>query len=138
MVGMSIFDSPCMISLLVGFASVLLSAVIGIVAGLAAGYIGGKVDAVIMRIADIQLSFPTILIALLIDGIMRGILDREQYEAMIIPVLVLSIGNLKLGAVCPDGAGLHTGGAEQGICAGGTDYWPASGPDHDPTCIAST
>ena len=80
------------ISLLVGFASVLLSAVIGIAAGLAAGYIGGKVDAVIMRIADIQLSFPTILIALLIDGIMRGLLDREQHDAMIIPVLVLSIG----------------------------------------------
>lgn len=80
------------ISLLVGFASVVLSAVIGISAGLVAGYIGGKVDAVIMRIADIQLSFPTILIALLIDGIMRGILDREQHDAMIIPVLVLSIG----------------------------------------------
>lgn len=80
------------ISLLVGFASVVLSAVIGISAGLIAGYMGGKVDAVIMRIADIQLSFPTILIALLIDGIMRGILDREQHDAMIIPVLVLSIG----------------------------------------------
>lgn len=80
------------ISLLVGFASVVLSAVIGISAGLVAGYIGGKVDAIIMRIADIQLSFPTILIALLIDGIMRGILDRTQHDAMIIPVLVLSIG----------------------------------------------
>tara|TARA_R110001592_G_scaffold58296_3_gene176757 strand:- start:1825 stop:2775 length:951 start_codon:yes stop_codon:yes gene_type:complete len=80
------------ISLLVGFASVVLSAVIGISAGLVAGYMGGKVDALIMRIADIQLSFPTILIALLIDGIMRGILDREQHDAMIIPVLVLSIG----------------------------------------------
>lgn len=80
------------ISLLVGFASVILSAVIGITAGLVAGYVGGKVDAVIMRIADIQLSFPTILIALLIDGISRGILDREMHEAMIIPVLVLSIG----------------------------------------------
>jgi peptide/nickel transport system permease protein len=70
----------------------VLSAVIGISAGLVAGYMGGKVDALIMRIADIQLSFPTILIALLIDGIMRGILDREQHDAMIIPVLVLSIG----------------------------------------------
>ena len=80
------------ISLLVGFASVVLSAIIGISAGLVAGYMGGKVDAFIMRIADIQLSFPTILIALLIDGIMRGILDREQHDAMIIPVLVLSIG----------------------------------------------
>jgi peptide/nickel transport system permease protein len=80
------------ISLLVGFASVILSAVIGIAAGLIAGYVGGKVDAVIMRIADIQLSFPTILIALLIDGISRGILDRELHDAMIIPVLVLSIG----------------------------------------------
>jgi len=80
------------ISLLVGFASVILSAVIGIAAGLISGYVGGKVDAIIMRIADIQLSFPTILIALLIDGISRGILDRDMHEAMIIPVLVLSIG----------------------------------------------
>lgn len=80
------------ISLMVGFASVLLSAALGIVAGLVAGYVGGRVDAVIMRIADIQLSFPTILIALLVDGVSRGVVPREQHDAMIMPVLILSIG----------------------------------------------
>src|SRR3954452_9130184 len=55
------------ISLLVGFASVLLAAVLGVGLGILAGYIGGWVDAVVMRLADIQLSFPPVLIALLID-----------------------------------------------------------------------
>jgi peptide/nickel transport system permease protein len=56
------------VSLLVGLASVALAAVAGVSLGLAAGYLGGRVDAFIMRVADVQLSFPAILIALLIDG----------------------------------------------------------------------
>ncbi len=62
------------VSLLVGFTSVVLSMVIGIALGLIAGYKGGLIDAFIMRVAEIQLSFPTILVALLINGIMRGVL----------------------------------------------------------------
>jgi peptide/nickel transport system permease protein len=80
------------ISLFVGFSATLLAILIGVSAGLAAGYNGGTIDAVIMRIADIQLSFPAILIALLIFGIARGIIPANQQESMAIWVLILAIG----------------------------------------------
>jgi peptide/nickel transport system permease protein len=64
------------ISLLVGLASVIFAMVLGVTLGLIAGYVGGKVDAFIMRIVDVQLSFPAILIALLIDGVARAVLPR--------------------------------------------------------------
>ena len=80
------------VSLLVGFTSVVLSMVIGIALGLIAGYKGGLIDAFIMRVAEIQLSFPTILVALLINGIMRGVLPPSQHAELTILVLVLSIG----------------------------------------------
>jgi peptide/nickel transport system permease protein len=80
------------ISLGVGLASVLFSLVFGVSAGLLAGYFGGRLDAVIMRIADVQLSFPAILIALLIDGVARVALPAERHDDIAIPVLVLSIG----------------------------------------------
>lgn len=80
------------LSLGVGFASVLVAATIGVTLGLVSGYAGGMVDTVIMRIAEVQLSFPAILIALLIDGIMRGIVPLELLDALAIYVVVLSIG----------------------------------------------
>ena len=80
------------ISLLVGFSSVLLAASIGVTLGLISGYVGGAVDAVIMRVADVQLSFPAILVALLIDGVARGVLPRETHDELAIPVLILAIG----------------------------------------------
>jgi peptide/nickel transport system permease protein len=80
------------ISLGVGLASVLFSLVLGVSLGLLAGYLGGRLDAVIMRIADIQLSFPAILIALLIDGVARVALPRELHDELAIYVLVLAIG----------------------------------------------
>lgn len=80
------------VSLLVGFTSVVLSMFIGIALGLVAGYKGGLIDAFIMRVAEIQLSFPTILVALLINGIMRGVLPPAQAAELTILVLVLSIG----------------------------------------------
>ncbi len=79
------------ISLAIGFASVLLSVAIGVFVGLLAGYFGGRLDAVIMRIADVQLSFPAILIALLIDGVARIALGGDRHEEIAIPVLILSI-----------------------------------------------
>jgi peptide/nickel transport system permease protein len=79
------------ISLGVGFASVLLAAVLGTGLGLLSGYVGGALDAVIMRIADVQLTFPTILIALLIDGIVGGLLPRAVHEELKIYVLVVAI-----------------------------------------------
>ncbi|MCZ4091358.1 ABC transporter permease [Sinorhizobium psoraleae] len=80
------------ISLFVGFASVLLAAVLGVFLGLVGGFVGGFVDAVIMRVADVLLSFPAILVALLINGVMRGILPANQHEGAAIVVLVLAIG----------------------------------------------
>jgi len=80
------------ISLGVGLASVFLSLVFGVSLGLLAGYFGGRLDAVIMRIADVQLSFPAILIALLVDGVARVALPAERHDDIAIPVLVLSIG----------------------------------------------
>ena len=80
------------ISLGVGLASVLFAALLGVGLGLLSGYAGGRLDAFIMRVADIQLSFPAILIALLIDGVARAALPRETHDGIAIPVLVLSIG----------------------------------------------
>lgn len=80
------------ISLLVGFASVVFSLVLGVSLGLLSGYVGGVLDAFIMRVAEIQLSFPAILIALLVDGIARGLLPSDQRENLAIYVLIFSIG----------------------------------------------
>jgi peptide/nickel transport system permease protein len=80
------------ISLLVGFAGVAFAMLLGVGLGLIAGYLGGAVDSVIMRIADVQISFPSILIALLIDGVMRGLLPMERQDELAIYVLVLAIG----------------------------------------------
>ena len=79
------------ISLVVSLVAVLLAALIGVTLGLVAGYRGGRVDAVIMRVADIQLSFPAILIALLIDGSARVALPPEAHDRLAIPVLIASI-----------------------------------------------
>ena len=79
------------ISLLVGFLSVILAMLIGVTVGLIAGYTGGLTDTVLMRIADVQLTFPAILIALLVDGVMRGLLPPEMHEEVAIYVLVLAI-----------------------------------------------
>ena len=80
------------ISLLVGFSAVCLAAVIGVTLGLVSGYIGGWVDALIMRIADVQVTFPSILIALMIFGVARELTPVEQREEAAILVLILSIG----------------------------------------------
>jgi peptide/nickel transport system permease protein len=80
------------ISLGVGLAAVLFSAFLGVSLGLLAGYLGGRLDAFIMRVADIQLSFPAILIALLIDGVARVALPHALHDALAIYVLVLAIG----------------------------------------------
>ena len=80
------------ISLFVGALAVVLALVVGISAGLVAGYAGGALDAVLMRIADVQLTFPAILIALLVDGVVRAVLPRDSHEQAEVYVLVFSIG----------------------------------------------
>ncbi len=79
------------VSLMVGFFAVMLAMTLGIALGLLSGYVGGKVDAFIMRVADVQLSFPAILIALLIDGVARAALPREAHDTAALYVLVLAI-----------------------------------------------
>lgn len=78
-------------SLVVGLTSVAVAAITGIALGLVSGYFGGLADAVIMRVADVQLSFPAILIALMIDGITRSVIDRELHDTLAVPVLVMAI-----------------------------------------------
>ena len=80
------------LSLAVGLASVFFALLLGVSLGLVSGYFGGRLDAAIMRVADVQLSFPAILIALLIDGVARVALPSERHDAIAIPVLVLAIG----------------------------------------------
>jgi peptide/nickel transport system permease protein len=79
------------ISLAIGAASVVLSIVLGVGLGLLSGYVGGRVDAFIMRICDVMLSFPAILVALLIDGVARAALPRESHSEVAYVVLVLAI-----------------------------------------------
>ena len=80
------------VSLFVGFAAVFFSVVMGVTLGLVAGYVGGRTDALIMRVADIQLSFPAILIALLFFGVARGLIAAANHEQMAIWVLIVAIG----------------------------------------------
>ena len=80
------------LSLAVGLLSVLLAGALGIVLGLVAGYAGGTIDAIIMRVADVQLTFPAILIALLIDGSVRAIVGEQRNEELAFYVLIFSIG----------------------------------------------
>jgi peptide/nickel transport system permease protein len=80
------------VSILVGVASVVLAVAIGVPAGLLAGYRGGWVDALIMRAADIQLTFPAILVAVIIDGIARTAIGGAAHERLAVPLLILAIG----------------------------------------------
>ena len=80
------------ISLLVGFSSVIFALILGVGLGLISGYIGGTLDAVIMRIAEVQISFPAILIALLVDGVLRTVIPDTDTEYLAITVLIFSIG----------------------------------------------
>jgi peptide/nickel transport system permease protein len=79
------------LSLLIGLSAMAIATVLGVGLGLAAGFYGGRFDAIIMRIADIQLALPAILTALLIDGIARGILPPELQQDLRVVVLTLAI-----------------------------------------------
>jgi peptide/nickel transport system permease protein len=78
------------ISMLVGLASVVLSVIVGVALGLLSGFVGGKIDAFIMRVCDVMLSFPSILIALLIDGVGRAMFPNA-HDTLAFAVLVLAI-----------------------------------------------
>lgn len=80
------------VSLFVGAASVVFSMTFGVLLGLIAGYYGGKIEAIVMRIADVQLSFPAILIALLVFGVARGVIPPAQQESATLFLLIVAIG----------------------------------------------
>lgn len=80
------------ISLFVGIMAVLLSMTLGVTLGLIAGFVGGWIDTLIMRFADIQITFPSILIAMLIYGVAKGLLPPDMRYEMSITVLIISIG----------------------------------------------
>lgn len=79
------------LSLAVGFTAVLVAMILGVALGLIAGWRGALADTVIMRIADVQLSFPAILIALLIDGVARGVVGRNAQTEIASFVIVTAI-----------------------------------------------
>lgn len=78
------------ISLFVGIASVLVSMLVGVSLGLLAGFVGGRTDAFIMRVCDVMLSFPSILVALLIDGVGRAVFPNA-HDTLAFAVLIVAI-----------------------------------------------
>ncbi len=78
------------ISLFVGLASVLVSMLVGVSLGLLSGFAGGRIDAFIMRVCDVMLSFPSILIALLIDGVGRALFPNA-HDTLAFAVLIIAI-----------------------------------------------
>jgi len=80
------------ISLFVGGAAVMFALVLGVTLGLLAGYVGGWVETLIMRVADVQLTFPAILVAMLIFGVAKGFTPIEHRDQMAIWVLIIAIG----------------------------------------------
>jgi peptide/nickel transport system permease protein len=80
------------LSIIVGLAAVFLGMLLGVTLGVISGYVGGAVDSVIMRIADVQLTIPGILLAILINGVGRTFLPLEYREEFAIYVVIIAIG----------------------------------------------
>ena len=80
------------ISLIVGFASILFAMTLGVFLGVTSGYLGGRYEIIVMRFTDVQLTIPSILMALLVDGIARGFISKSLHNEMSIYVLILAIG----------------------------------------------
>ena len=80
------------ISLIVGFSAIIFSLILGVGLGLTAGYFGGKYEMFVMRLTDVQLTVPSILMALLVDGIARALISKSMHNEMAIYVLIFAIG----------------------------------------------
>ena len=80
------------LSILIGCGAVVLQGFLGVVVGLLAGYLGGKIDALLMRIADIQLSFPYLMVAIFISAIFQLAFGIGRYEDLSVPLLIVIIG----------------------------------------------
>lgn len=79
------------LSLSISLVSVVLSIVIGVGLGVTAGFAGGWIDTVLMRVCDVMLSFPAILVALLADGILRSAFPGAAHESVAYFVLIFAI-----------------------------------------------
>ncbi|WP_027966880.1 ABC transporter permease [Halomonas halocynthiae] len=80
------------VSLIIGFGAVALQAALGVCFGLLAGYKGGKIDAFLMRLADIQLSFSTLMVAIIVGALFKAVFGGVTYNTYAVPLLVLIIG----------------------------------------------
>jgi peptide/nickel transport system permease protein len=80
------------LSVLIGIGAVFLQAVLGILIGLISGYVGGRLDSFLMRMADIQLSFATLMVAILISAIFQTAFGVGRYNELAVPILVIIIG----------------------------------------------
>ncbi|MCA1772898.1 MAG: ABC transporter permease [Halomonas sp.] len=80
------------VSLLIGFGAVALQALLGVTFGLMAGYLGGRVDAFLMRLADIQLSFSTLMVAIVVGAVVKASFGSSFYSSYAVLMLVLIIG----------------------------------------------
>ncbi len=80
------------ISILIGLGAVALQAFIGVVIGLLSGYLGGKIDSFLMRLADVQLSFSTMMVAIFLSAIFQTAFGVANYAQLAVPFLVLVIG----------------------------------------------
>ncbi len=80
------------ISVMIGIGAVILQALIGIAVGLVSGYFGGRIDAVLMRIADVQLSFSTLMVAIIVSAIVQIAFGVGRYEQLAVPILIVIIG----------------------------------------------
>ncbi len=80
------------ISLIVGFASILFAMFLGVFLGITSGYFGGRYEIFVMRLTDVQLTIPSILMALLVDGIARALISKSMHNEMAIYVLIFAIG----------------------------------------------
>ena len=79
-------------SVLIGCGAVVMQAMLGIIIGLISGYIGGKIDTILMRIADVQLSFSTLMVAIIISAIFQVAFGVGRYEDLSVFLLVIIIG----------------------------------------------
>lgn len=79
------------ISLFVSVSAVVLSLVIGVAGGLVAGFYGGLVDSMVMRVADVQLTFPAMLIAILLDGVMRAAFGDRLHDKFVVWIMIVAI-----------------------------------------------
>ena len=80
------------ISLIVAFASILFAMLLGTFLGVTSGFFGGRYEIIVMRFTDVQLTIPSILMALLVDGIARGFISKSLHNDMAMYVLIFAIG----------------------------------------------